>query len=253
MRMKKLILLILFFITLFFPVLNSLQDCVGTDVDPCHCCDVNAISVTITSPSGTYSQTYELVYSYESGTCGTTPEVTEVWEKNIGYSFCPEEGTYTAVETVSAAGGDQTCSEYANEVSSSFTLYTVNYDSGTDADKWCVCKGGTWFSSYTDGINPQCCGDDGNDDMFENAGTENSACIKGEVVPHNTASSDGRYITYNGEIFYCKEAGGSGSGYSFIQDVNPGSSVGVCKCRQDGKWECGAVVMIRGGRIRIVS
>jgi len=220
-------------------------DCTGTASSPCHVCDTTDMYVKIYNPSGSLAGTEYLDYDSESGTCGSTPEVTETWKKNIGYKYCSEEGTYTTVVYAQINSGDY-------EYSESFDLYTVNWDTNSN---WCTCKTGSssnWFSSYTDGNNPNCCGDDGSNDMFENAGTGNSACIKGSVIQHNTATSDKRYMTYNGEIFFCKEAGGSGSGYSFVQDVNPGSEVGICKCDQAGNWNCGGVVLIRGGRVRIV-
>jgi len=114
------------------------------------------------------------------------------------------------------------------------------------------CQAKSWFSTYTAGNNPNCCGDDGTSDVFENSGPGNSACTSGESVTHNNRDSSQRYVAYNGELFYCKAVGGSGSGYNFVQDVNPGSSVGSWKCDANGYWAGGEVIGIRGGRIKIV-
>jgi hypothetical protein len=89
--------------------------------------------------------------------------------------------------------------------------------------------------------------------MFENSGSGNPACVLGNPVNHNNIDSSSRYLTYNGELYYCKQAGGSGSGYDFVQDVNSGSAIGSWKCEADGIWRGGTgVIGIRGGRIRIV-
>jgi hypothetical protein len=87
---------------------------------------------------------------------------------------------------------------------------------------------------------------------LEKTGAGNPACVNGVVVNHDTTDSTSRYVAFNGELYYCKQAGGSGSGYDFVQDVNPGSAVGSWKCGQDGIWRGGTVIGIRGGRIRIV-
>ena len=195
----------------------------------------------MTSPSGSSSKTYYLNYYSSSGTCGSTPQVTETWKKNIGYTFCPEEGTYTATVTASSAGGDPSCSSYGSETSGSYDLYTVNYDSDSN---WCSCKGGSWLAD-------KCCGDDAGED-YTNSGTGNPACVNGNVVQHDNVSTDQRYLVYNGLIYYCVEAGGSGES-SPILNVNPGSSVGSWKCEQDGIWRGGTgIIPIRGGRIKIV-
>ena len=255
-------ILILSLLTFLFTSLHiskAVEDCIGSSGwwGACHCCDVDSMTVTIYSPSGSYSQQYTLTYDSSSGTCGSTPEVTETWKKNIGYTFCPEEGQYTAVVTAHSAGGDRNCDEYANENSNSMDIggYNVNYDSGTDADKWCQCKTGnsnSWFSTISDGNNGNCCGDDGTNDMFEDTGEGNPACVEGEVVQSNSASSDKKYMVYNGEIYFCKGPLQESSGYSFIVDINSGSSVGACKCQSNGYWTCGYLVPIRGGRSRMV-
>jgi len=101
------------------------------------------------------------------------------------------------------------------------------------------------------------CGDDGtsdvSNDIFENRGSGNSACVEAQVVSHNNISSSQRYLVYNGEIYYCRQAGETSSPYSFVTGINPGSSIGSWKCGFDGKWRGGSVIGIRGGRIKIVA
>ena len=217
------------------------------------CCDVNAMYVNVTSPSGSQSKVYTLTYSSSSGTCGTTPEVTETWQVNTNYDFCPEEGTYTAVTIGTCSQGPSSCSIYENETSSSVNLYTVNWDS---EQGWCTCKTGNstnWFPTITDGNNGNCCGDDGSNDMFENGGTSNSACVEGNVVAHNTASSSGRYAVVNGEIYYCgTNSDDRDTTHNFVINLIPGNKVGLCQCQWDGTFSCGGVIGIRGGRIQIV-
>jgi hypothetical protein len=87
---------------------------------------------------------------------------------------------------------------------------------------------------------------------LEKTGANNPACVNGAVVNHDSIDSTARYVAFNGELYYCKQAGGSGSGYGFVQDVNPRSAVGSWKCGQNGIWTGGTLIGIRGGRIRIV-
>jgi len=61
------------------------------------------------------------------------------------------------------------------------------------------------------------------------------------------------YAVFNGEIYYCKGSNDSGSPYTFVTNINPGSEIGSCKCLSNGQWSCGGIIPIRGGRIRIVG
>ena len=93
--------------------------------------------------------------------------------------------------------------------------YNINWD-GDSND--CTCIGGTW-------LNGQCCGDDGNADDYENAGTGNSCCIDGTVVTHGN-SKDGLTCT-DGQII------GSKSGCDVGQYVSGISSDGTIACAND--------------------
>jgi hypothetical protein len=157
-----------------------------------------------------------------------------------GYSqCCPNQGT--RAEGVDCYDGGISGTSYDRDSSQARCEDGSSYG----------CTAQVWLG-FTDGNNGPCCGDDSTNDHFENAGLGNSACVEGSNVNHNSASSDLRYAVYNGELYFCKDVSGVGSGYTWVQDVNPGSAVGACKCRSDGNWECGGVVGIRGGRIRIV-
>jgi hypothetical protein len=77
------------------------------------------------------------------------------------------------------------------------------------------------------------------------------SCLAGTVLNHETSS--GRYANVNGRLYYCKGSDNSTSPYPFVFNLSPGSSVGNCKCKQEGSWDCPTgIIPIRGGRIKIV-
>jgi len=215
-------------IILFASLCHCYADCTGTAASPCHCCDVNAMHYTITAPSGGgTSGPTSMSYSSSSGTCGTTPDVTETWTHALGYTFCPTEGQYTVTVTATSAGGTQTCASYTDETSDPFNLYYVNWDNDQN---WCGCKGGTWLSSATycgslGCSGGKCCGDDGAADDFENPGSGNSCCINGVVVANNTRDSSNQYLCIDGEIYGCN---GNLGGVA-TQDGS---------CARRGTWYC---------------
>ena len=122
----------------------------------------------------------------------------------------------------------------------------VYYTDGDSNSYTCNCGGGTWLAG-------KCCGDDGSSDDYTNPGTGNSACVNANTIAHDNVDSTQKYLVYNGLIYYCVKAGGSGESSPML-NVNPGSSVGSWKCEQDGIWRGGttAIIPIRGGRIKIV-
>jgi len=144
-------------------------DCTGTDVNPCHCCDVSNMWVTVTAPSGGgESGPHAMTYQSSEGACSSSPYVVnETWTYDLGYTFCPTEGTYVANVTAYAAGGDQTCASYENETINTTlpNLYTVNWDADQN---WCDCKmgatgcngGSCWNVGFDTGTSASCCGDD---------------------------------------------------------------------------------------------
>jgi hypothetical protein len=77
------------------------------------------------------------------------------------------------------------------------------------------------------------------------------SCLAGTLLNHETSS--GRYANVNGRLYYCKGSDNSTSPYPFVFNLSPGSSVGNCKCKQEGSWDCPpGIIPIRGGRIKIV-
>ncbi|MEM2918452.1 MAG: hypothetical protein QXY62_03025, partial [Candidatus Altiarchaeota archaeon] len=145
----------------------NLADCDGGGVG-CHCCDVSAMNVRVTSPSGSTTQWYTMSYSAESGSCtcpyGTdcssdpSKYINESWIYNLGYTFCPEEGSYTAHLNASSAGGGSTCATYSWENQSGMSLYSVYYDNDQN---WCQCKMGSGYWNLGGEVAPTtCCGDD---------------------------------------------------------------------------------------------
>jgi hypothetical protein len=77
------------------------------------------------------------------------------------------------------------------------------------------------------------------------------SCLAGTLLNHETSS--GRHANVNGRLYYCKGSDNSVSPYPFVFNLSPGSSVGNCKCNQNGSWSCPTgIIPIRGGRIKIV-
>jgi len=187
-------------------------------------------------------------YSYsDRQSCGTTPcpSDTCIGTCGTGLDSCKFRDYPASCSNTCSGGNCYSCT-------CSYNDYTLDSSSS-----YCSACGKTWFSSISDGQNGNCCGDDGTSgtshDIFENRGAGNSACVEAQVITHNNASPTRRYLVFNGEIYYCRQAGESGAPYNFVVGVNPGSSIGSWKCGTDGKWAGGTVVGIRGGRIRIVA
>ncbi|MEM0360638.1 MAG: hypothetical protein QXK06_04870, partial [Candidatus Diapherotrites archaeon] len=142
---------------------SNLQNCTGTDYSPCHKCDVNDMQFEIRAPDGVTTSGWQtMTYSTGSGTCSAGC-ADETWTKSYGYTFCPQEGTYSA----RIKAGAQNSSSYGWETSDwNTSFYTVNWDS---SQGWCTCKTGSsanWFATVSGGSNGQCCGDDGANDNF---------------------------------------------------------------------------------------
>ncbi len=206
-------------------------DCTGTDVSPCHCCDVSQMWVTVTAPSGGGdSGPHGMTYQSSEGSCSSSPYVVnETWTYDLGYTFCPTEGTYVANVTAYAAGGDQTCSAYENETINTTlpSLYTVNWD--TD-ENWCNCKQGTTGCSggscwgptrgfgFDTGTSANCCGDDSGENYLtgsygasiENPPASTDACCNPstDCVDADTcyATSGTKDVDSNGDDDVCSSS-----------------------------------------------
>ena len=137
---------------------TAFADCIGTPSSPCHMCDVDDMDFLLRDPDDVEDPRgwQQMTYSSSSGTCGSTPEVTETWTKNDGYVFCPKEGTYD-IKVRAHAEGDP----WETEESDWTVAYTVNYDSDSN---WCECKVGPGRWAIGGEVAPDsCCGDDANE------------------------------------------------------------------------------------------
>jgi len=140
-KCKKPFLFLLLFFLITFRVFAQ-NDCTGTDVSPCNECDASDMDFEIRAPDDVTTTGWQnLSYSSESGTCGTTPEITEAWHSSYGYTFCPQEGAYDA-RTRAYAEGEPGVYEW--ETSDwNLAVYDVNFDADQN---WCNCNGSTWLS-----------------------------------------------------------------------------------------------------------
>lgn len=186
---------------------ENLADCTGTDVSPCHMCDVNDMDFILRDPNddndtrGWQAMSFDSddgdpcdCSCYTEDCCEDAHVTNETWTDSDGYTFCPIEGTYDIMVRAEAQGDS-----YEWESSPWETAYTVTYD--TD-ENWCTCNSSVWLADGT-GDNSKCCGDDGTADDFENAGSGNSCCINGETVTNGTTDSTNQYLCLDGEIYGC--------------------------------------------------
>jgi hypothetical protein len=128
----------------------------------------------------------------------------------------------------------------------------------------CSCSAGECFNDCKvdpDGAGAWCC----NNNQCSHDGScytlvelpstgSSSACILGENIAHNSqGSTNYRYAVYDGQLYYCGTSNADKSSYAQVTNLIPGDKIGLCQCNPDGTWNCGGVIRIRGGRIKIVS
>jgi hypothetical protein len=128
----------------------------------------------------------------------------------------------------------------------------------------CSCSVGECFNDCKadpDGVGAWCC----NNNQCSHDGScytlvelpstgSSSACILGENIAHNSqGSTNYRYAVYDGQLYYCGTSNADRSSYAEVTNLIPGDKIGLCQCNPDGTWNCGGVIRIRGGRIKIVS
>lgn len=116
----------------------------------------------------------------------------------------------------------------------------------------CEMINGTWLGAVTAGSNGPCCGDDGSE-TFESAGAGKGACYNGEYYQHNQATSDGKYLIFNGELNYCEQSAWETFHNSGCDSINrgflsrfrvflpsPGFSFALpwYSCDHIGNWYC---------------
>ena len=152
MRWLLTILLLTFFISFeiyAFTVLAE-QDCIGTSPVPCHKCDVNDMDFLIRDPDDVEDTRdwQDMSYASSSGTCETTPEVTETWTDSDGYTFCPKEGSYDILVRAHAEGEDLSTTNLAlaangGSVSAQYCSSLLNDGSTTQScGGWASCECG---------------------------------------------------------------------------------------------------------------
>jgi hypothetical protein len=86
-------------------------DCTGTKAAPCHVCDVTNMYVKIYNPTGQLVGTEYLTFDSQSGTCGTTPHITENWKKYLGSLYFSQSGNYNITLYAQIAGENWEYSE----------------------------------------------------------------------------------------------------------------------------------------------
>jgi len=132
----------------------------------------------------------------------------------------------------------------------------------------CTCSAGsecysTACISDPDDVGAWCCNSnqcshDGAciNNLYETSTAGGKACVLAENIVHETAGTTNyRYCSYNGQLYYSGMNVTDVSPYSVINFI-PGDKVGACQAvltqgGTDAGWNCGGVVNVRGGRIRI--
>lgn len=236
-------------------------------------CTVNDVDIDLRDPGGDTTGWFGSTYSSSSGTCGTSPDVTETWENTSGYSYCPLEGSYDGRRNAYTENEEAT-NTFSWETSSwASGVYSVDYDSSTD---WCGCGANTegynfnWLSAAenaNDGSYPRCCGDESRQntyEIWETGANGNGACVDGQDLSDGGVSSSMRYVDDGGHLRWCKVPDGGGDGYGWTEDFSECSFVstsqgdmycGAGGTDKEGEWHtllnsgCQLVQKIRGGRI----
>jgi len=156
--------------------------------------------VNISSPSGKYFTNWlAMTYTGSSGN-------TRYYSYNLGYTFCPEEGTYSATFIYNSTG----------VIGTNSSIYTVNYDADQN---WCNCYGSYYGKTVAwglpgDYVNKYCCGDDPNEYIVScspsnqqpcTSSSSNTACCisSTECVYNGNCYSSGSSITVNGITYTC--------------------------------------------------
>ena len=178
------------------------------------CCDVYSATAVIIAPNG---QTHSVSCSYQntSGTCNSSSAATVEYSCNIGYSFCPVEGTYD-VNFILSVANDPDCD--SSNTRTEYRLYSDFYDVNYDASSgWCTCKlgSGHWAIGGEVAAN-SCCGDDSGeyvrdcqgDSAVCNESSDNLACCDAptDCVYDDTCYPSGTsYISLGGGTYVCND------------------------------------------------
>jgi len=160
-------------------------------------CSVN-MCVNISSPSGKYFTNW-LPMNYTGSSGNTT-----YYSYNLSYTFCPEEGNYTATFIYTPTGVTGTVSP----------IYTVNYDANPN---WCYCYGNYYNKTVAwglPGVDQYCCGYDPNTYVVScspsgqqpcSSSSNNTACCSASTncVYNGSCYSSGSAVTVNGITYTC--------------------------------------------------
>ena len=243
-------------------------------------CGIDDMEVRIRSPGGSESGWFNLDYETTLDGCGEYYEDdhgediaqhTE-WARDNAYDYCPVEGDYDMKVRAELDGIE----ESVPVESDWYDSYEVNYHN----QEWCECKDDTgvgeteWIGGYTnkptgeeyDDRDLGCCMDDL---IFDTVNNEtDTACVYGEAVEEDVASTDDSLLVDDGEIFHCYDHdGGQDTPYDFVEtryecNYRP-TDTGTYYCGVSGSanaetWSsleesgCDQVVKrMRGGRIII--
>ncbi|MEM5816110.1 MAG: hypothetical protein QXL14_03630, partial [Candidatus Aenigmatarchaeota archaeon] len=205
-------------------------------------------------------------YSYPEPTTSVGSEETNVpsnyvWAQSPAVASNPT-ATYTCPSCSYTTNTYYGVTYSVNE--SVWTAFTQALTFTCKKENLCSCSPGECFNECKndpDGSGAWCC----NSNQCSHDGScytlvelpstgSSSACILGENIAHNTQGSiNYRYAVYDGQLYYCGTSNADKDAYAETTDLIPGDKIGLCQCRPDGTWNCGGVVKIRGGRIRIVS
>ena len=184
---------------------------------------------------------YDFVYNQSSAVSSnpsanyTCPSCTYSQNTYYGVAFSVNESVWTAFTVAKTF----TCKMEASQSGScSCSSNTECYNPCNNVN-W-----GTYYDGYC--YNTKCY-----DAVPGSVFGLTQSCLGGTLLNHET--SLGRYANVNGRLYYCKGSDNSTSPYPFVFNLSPGSSVGNCKCNQNGSWNCpSGIIPIRGGRIKIV-
>ena len=183
---------------------------------------------------------YDFVYNQSSAVSFnplanyTCPSCTYSQNTYYGVAFSVNESVWTAFTVAQTF----TCKMEASQSGS------CSCTSNTQCYNPCNANWGSYYDGYC--YNNKCY-----DAIPGSIFGLTQSCLAGTLLNHET--SLGRYANVNGRLYYCKGSDNSTSPYPFVFNLSPGSSVGNCKCNQDGSWSCPTgIIPIRGGRIKIV-
>jgi hypothetical protein len=165
---------------------SLVEECAGgTDVSPCHVCEIQDMSIQLESPAGAPSAWIGLS-KYSAGTCEpVNPEYYD-YRSDTGYTFCPDEGQYTGTVTMLFIDGS---SETLGP--EPITGYYVSYDGDSN---WCGCGYPGQWAMGGDVDPTTCCGDD--------AGENPRVCEESGIIVCSGSSDNDACCSDSGDCVY---------------------------------------------------